>query len=591
MSSPPQRPQTKEDLGFTRRKPVQWFSPPVLARTAAKVLMSIALGEYLDKRELQQSLGARVVKVGDDDSTVWIDFVADTADGFDPTYSVAWCVSQRHIRPTGHDEDLPRGDLLILGGDEVYPYATAREYDDRFHGPYRSALPWTAADSPEAPVPHPQLFAIPGNHDWYDGLTGFMRLFAQPGWVGGREVVQTRSYFAVDLPGRYWLWGIDVQTGAYVDAAQINYFRAAAKQMGDGDRLILCTAKPSWLDVAEDPDAYRNLAYIERNLVPEGVTTVLMLSGDKHHYARYASVSSNSAESARVRLNAGGGGAFLSATHKLKQRVDIPRPSQLSDCLTSLEIAETEPFTLQRCYPDRRRSRWLTLRALAVGWFNPVFLFIPALLYLLLFVANVSSLPPGEQPLPETSSWWGYRDLLLGKFGIASLVLVLILWGMLAAFFDVPKRMHGFRAWLYRGAVGFVHTATHVLVLGALALLAVAVCRGVDVPLFQILTGILVFILGGAIGSVTFGGYLVLALGLLNRHDTEAFSAFRHEEYKNFIRMRVTRDEITVYPIGIDRVCHEWTFDADNPAGEASHLKPAADTIATRLIEAPRTIR
>jgi hypothetical protein len=162
---------------------------------------------------------------------------------------------------------------------------------------------------------------------------------------------------------------------------------------------------------------------------------------------------------------------------------------------------------------------------------------------------------------------------------------------MLAAFFDVPKRMHGVRAWLYRGAVGFVHTATHVLVLGALALLAVAVCRGVDVPLFQILTGILVFILGGAIGSVTFGGYLVLALGLLNRHDTEAFSAFRHEEYKNFIRMRVTRDEITVYPIGIDRVCHEWTFDADNPVGEASHLKPAADTIATRLIEAPRTIR
>jgi len=55
--------------------------------------------------------------------------------------------------------------------------------------------------------------------------------------------------------------------------------------------------------------------------------------------------------------------------------------------------------------------------------------------------------------------------------------------------------------------------------------------------------------------------------------------------------MRVTRDEITVYPIGIDRVCHEWTFDADNPVGEASHLKPAADTIATRLIEAPRTIR
>jgi hypothetical protein len=590
MSSPPPRPRTKEDLGFTPRKPVHWFSPPVLARTAARVLMSVALGEYLDKRELQQSLDAVVVKVGENDSAVWIDFVSDTADGFNSTYSVAWCVSQRHIRPTGHDEDLPRADLLILGGDEVYPYATAREYDDRFHGPYRSALPWTGADSGDAPVRHPRLLAIPGNHDWYDGLTAFMRLFAQPGWVGGREVVQTRSYFAVDLPGPYWLWGIDVQSGAYVDTAQINYFLAAAEQMGDGDRLILCTAKPSWADVAEDPDAYRNLAYIERNLVPEGVTTILMLSGDKHHYARYASASPDSAESARTRLTAGGGGAFLSATHKLKQRVDVPRPSELSSCLTSVEIAETEPFALQRCYPDPWRSRWLSLRALAIGWFNPAFLVVSALLYLLLFVANVSSLPPGEQPLPETSSTWGYSDVLVGKFGIATLVLVLILWGMLATFFDVPKRMRGLPAWLYRGAIGFVHTAAHVFALGAIALLALAFCRGVDVPLFQILTGILVCILGGVVGSVIFGGYLVLSLSLLNRHETEAFSAFRHDGYKNFIRMRVTRDEVTLYPIGIDRVCAEWTYDADNPNGEASHLKPA-DTIATRLIEAPCIIR
>jgi hypothetical protein len=612
MPNPPPRPRTttKEDLGFSRRKPTQWFSPPILARTAMKVIMSIALGEYLDKRELQQSLPAWVVKPGDDESPVWIDFVADTGDGFDPTYSVAWCVSQSHLRPAGHDEDLRRGDVLILGGDEVYPYATATQYDDRFRGPYTSALPWTTPGSAKAHLtdPHgsataeeaddaaqlvnPCMFAIPGNHDWYDGLTGFMRLFAQPGWIGGRQVVQTRSYFALDLPGPYWLWAIDVQSDAYVDASQIDYFRAIADtRMHEGDRLILCTAKPSWADVAEEPDAYRNLAFVERELVPNGVTTVLMLSGDKHHYARYDSTHAGSSESARMRLTAGGGGAFLSATHKLAPSVEVPRPSQLSRTMTAMGNADKESFELHPpCYPDQRRSRRLALRALGVGWFNPAFLSLPALLYALLFVSNMLSLPSGGQPPFEAPSW-GYSDLLLGRPAITSIVLVLVLWAMLAAFFDVPKHLHGLPAWLYRLGVGLVHAAAHVLVLGAIGLAAVSIFKGVHGALFMILAAVFVFVVGGLIGSVVFGVYLVSALAVLNRHVTETFSAFRYEGFKNFLRIQVRRDGITIYPIGIDKVCNTWKPDPVNPDPEASHLKPAVGTIAARLIEEPIAVR
>ena len=71
----------------------------------------------------------------------------------------------------------------------------------------------------------PSMLAIPGNHDWYDGLTGFMRVFGQQAWIGGRQTVQTRSYFAAALPGRWWLWGIDIQSDAYLDSAQIRYFQ------------------------------------------------------------------------------------------------------------------------------------------------------------------------------------------------------------------------------------------------------------------------------------------------------------------------------------------------------------------------------
>ena len=69
------------------------------------------------------------------------------------------------------------------------------------------------------------MYAIPGNHDWYDGLTGFMRVFGQENWVGGRQTAQRRSYFAIGLPHRHWLWGIDIQNDAYVDSAQIAYFQ------------------------------------------------------------------------------------------------------------------------------------------------------------------------------------------------------------------------------------------------------------------------------------------------------------------------------------------------------------------------------
>lgn len=181
---PPSRPRTDADLGFPKRRPVGWFSPPTLARATAKVLLSAAFGEYLDKRELQHSLNEGLVASEKEADDLWLDFVSDTGDGFNPTYSVAWCVSQPTITPLDSDVALPRGHYLIFGGDEVYPYATPKEYDERFRGPYTAALPWTAPDPNRPHASCPRVLAIPGNHDWYDGLTGFMRMFAQPGWIG-----------------------------------------------------------------------------------------------------------------------------------------------------------------------------------------------------------------------------------------------------------------------------------------------------------------------------------------------------------------------------------------------------------------------
>ena len=103
-------------------------------------------------------------------------------------------------------EPLPRGSLLVLGGDEVYPSASAQAYEDRMTGPYRAALPLTRRS-------RPLLVALPGNHDWYDGLTAFLRVFTHRRSIGGWLTEQKRSYFAVQLPHRWWLLGLDSQFG------------------------------------------------------------------------------------------------------------------------------------------------------------------------------------------------------------------------------------------------------------------------------------------------------------------------------------------------------------------------------------------
>jgi hypothetical protein len=588
---PPRRPTSDTELGFTKRDAVRWFSPSTLARAATKVVLSAAFGDYLDKREMESTLKADVLTAGVGAEDVWIDFIADTADGFDQTYSVAWCAAQRNIEPIGPDKQrrkLPRAQLVVFGGDEVYPYATPKEYEDRFSGPYLAALPWTEPDPSRHNEGHPSMLAIPGNHDWYDGLTGFMRLFAQGDWIGGRKLEQKRSYFAVDLPGPFWLWGIDIQSDNYVDAAQIAYFKAAAETMvkNDDNALILCTAKPSWTEVVDSKDAYRNLAFVERTLVPDSTRTILMLSGDKHHYARYEAVK-DTATGPRTRVTAGGGGAFLSTTQKLDRELEVPKPRTDSNPKT----AETEPFELECRYPDLKQSRRLNGRIFLLGLRNPSFTVIPAILYILLFFATVSRLASQDnngdiRVAPEP---WNFRDILLSQVGLAPLALIFGVAAVLAAFCIVPKRVPTWLSRPLRGFAGLVQTGCHVAAQAAITM----VC----VHYFSPLTGwrvllcvVLVGLVGAVVGSFIFAAFLFLWFTLFSWNSTEAFSSFRYTGYKNFLRIHVTEKAVTVYPIGIDKICEQWDYDLEPESPEASWLKPRAGTIETRLIEKEFTI-
>ena len=95
--------------------------------------------------------------------------------------------------------------------------------------------------------------------------------------VGGWGAFQSRSYFAVQLSPRWWLWAVDSQLDAPIDAEQLSYFRAARLHLGDA-KVILCTATPSWLEAERagtetysaeaDSPLYTLLWFIDRVLGP-----------------------------------------------------------------------------------------------------------------------------------------------------------------------------------------------------------------------------------------------------------------------------------------------------------------------------------
>ena len=211
------------EIGFVRRSAYEWLSPLAVVRQGRREAYAEQVSGYTDRREVLAALDPEPPRETFDLSGVddlWIDYLSDTGDGFDAVYTLAWLLSHEEL--TVDDAPTRAGRLLVLGGDETYPTASDVQYRDRLVGPLRAAVP-------QRPEPARQLLAIPGNHDWYDGLGAFARRFVQGGWIGGWRTAQRRSYWSVRLPHGWWLWGVDIALEERVDHPQVEYFEAMAK--------------------------------------------------------------------------------------------------------------------------------------------------------------------------------------------------------------------------------------------------------------------------------------------------------------------------------------------------------------------------
>ncbi|MFI6267859.1 metallophosphoesterase family protein [Micromonospora zamorensis] len=529
------RPRSTDplELGFTPRKPVPWLAPFLLISTGIRTLLAVLFGAYLDKRELQNAFGDGVFRQVGADGGLWLDYVADLGDGFNATYSVAYLLAQPELTVDGHR--LPRAQTLVMGGDQVYPSAAYASYEDRCKGPYQAALP-------VAPPEKPTLFAVPGNHDWYDGLTAFLRLFVRSrdrnfaGWRTG----QSRSYFAVELPAGWWLLGVDDQSGSYLDDPQLAYFDEVARQLGPESKVIIAAPAPTWVKAADNPTAYDSIDYFIRTIIdPTGARVRLLLSGDLHHYARYSGPD-------RQLITCGGGGAYLYPTHKLPERIEVPPRDTLARRASS-----AQPYDLVARYPDAARSRrygWGIFTRLPFR--NPGFTTLLGTLHTLLMLAMAGA----------TTNWADSTNQRLFSVPLVLMVLVTVLAAIL---FAKPPSASGKRH-ARHGILGVSHGVAHV------ALAAAGTWAWLALPFYDwpwplpaVAAAVLYGPVIGLVASQLVAAYLLVA-GSFGVNVNELFAGQGIEDSKVFLRMRIDPDgTLTIYPIAVDRVSRDWQVNPD----------------------------
>lgn len=594
MSDPSLLPSPSGDFLINRQKQVSWFDTRQLLATGSRALAAKIVGSMSGRREIMAALEPGTCQSFDynDREDLWIDYVADTGDGWNATSSVAWLVGRdglvlgpagaptpQPIPPDCKTEGMPSADpgqillpagrLLILGGDQVYPTASAEAYQNRFIDPFRLAR-WY-----EQPERH--AFAIPGNHDWYDGLTGFLRLFCQSGpdrrWFGAWQAQQRRSYYAMALPHRWWIWGLDMALEDDLDPPQIEYFRAQAQRLQSGDKLILAVPTPTWIKqyrVRAKGGTSRFFGEDKMDLIMNlpkeagrDVDIPLVLTGDLHYYARHRA---KIGDGTRDYIVCGGGGAFSLGTLQVPDEPRVRFPD-----------GKRHKAKLAKLFPTSEESVKLRRKVLGFPLKNPAFTALLTAIQAITICLLSAATPGWLDRLTDPQLGFSGLGRIVGEAAASAarspglLIWLLILlagFGLYASRGGKPpKPRPSWQMWL----AGLLNASMQIA--GAFLCVWLAAhatgylfVHGFGIPWHELTQNIgydwATFLLAALIGyfycGFFFGLYLLLAHKALGLHDLEVFSAQAIEDYKGFLRMRVSAKGLEIYPIGLRRHAPAW---------------------------------
>jgi hypothetical protein len=292
--------------------------------------------------------------------------------------------------------------------------------------------------------------------------------------------------------------------------------------------------------------AWETLSFVEEKLIGESKGQLAVtISGDHHHYAHY---SRKTGEGPLSRITAGGGGAHSMGTRGLSETIKLPSLEN-PDVSATYELEATSPTPDQS---DAIRDNGVMRAVMRVAGLGRL---IGAMYFLIaLAVADaVKDQAPGltglEFPniLADAGSQWSIGALVLLAFGLYK-------------FADVKtdpalKRKVAVRHWL-----------EHVLLALVPAFALMLLLDDTGIAEEGMLVGWIAAVVSGLIGY--FAGRWVFARYLLRvnrtgpkRHSGEIWGSIASTDYKNFLRMKIDRDErLTIYPVGIPHSV-EWRFE------------------------------
>jgi Calcineurin-like phosphoesterase len=280
-------------------------------------------------------------------------------------------------------------DFMVVLSDVIYPAGDVNQYVDAFYKPYEHY--------------DRTIYGVPGNHDWYALLEGFMYHFcgieplprvshratsysfrerlARAAWLQSaapkraellayrdrrppwrdrqpgqpQRPPQPGPYFALDTPS-IRLVCIDTGIGGTIDAEQGVWFERVSLAEPEKPKILL-TGKPIFVDGKMDAckvewapgDTDRSYRTVEELVRRPEANYIAAIGGDVHNYQRYPVTFAEDGAGERTiqYVVSGGGGAHLSATHPIA-KIDGP-----PDRPPSAKPVRESDF---RCYPLRGDS-------------------------------------------------------------------------------------------------------------------------------------------------------------------------------------------------------------------------------------------
>ncbi|HEX6289388.1 MAG TPA: metallophosphoesterase [Herpetosiphonaceae bacterium] len=122
---------------------------------------------------------ARIVPVAEPKNHYAFSIVGDPGEGDDSQLYPIRGARTEVLKQATDDEHV---DFMIISSDVIYPAGELMDYERAVYRPFRTNQP---GRPPQNGIP---IYALPGNHDWYDDLNGFLANF---GYAAAHETKRT----------------------------------------------------------------------------------------------------------------------------------------------------------------------------------------------------------------------------------------------------------------------------------------------------------------------------------------------------------------------------------------------------------------